>query len=105
MPASSDRVRPWNPPADLVRVPFPLERKKTARQGTTKARTPIVDLRDPFIHGANTRPIPAHLRRNLMPDLKDPFIAPRHPRPKGWRVALPGDIRDPFAERNFRPTR
>ncbi len=95
-----EHTREWKPAGDLVQVPFPLERTQRGNDDP-RYRAPIVDLRDPFVHGRPGRPLPAEVRRQLLPDLKDPFIAPRHPRPRGWKVALPGDIRDPFAERNW----
>jgi hypothetical protein len=104
-PAPGTRSAPWSPPEDLIRVPFPLERSEASRKDAKRRRRPpIVDLRDPFVTAAHSRPVPAHLRARLLPELKDPFLAPRHPRPDGWKVALPGDIRDPFAERTARGT-
>src|SRR5690606_36732008 len=99
--AVGEHTRQWRPPTDLVHVPFPLEGERRAPT-EIRYRAPIVDLRDPFVHGRiSDKPLPAELRAKLLPDLKDPFILPRPSRPKGWAVALPGDIRDPFAERVY----
>lgn len=93
-----EHTREWRPPTDLVHVPFPLERSRNVASDQ-RYRAPIVDLRDPFVHGRPGRPLPAEVRRQLLPDLKDPFVLPRHPRPRGWKITLPGDIRDPFEVR------
>jgi hypothetical protein len=108
-PGANSQPRPrthsWTPPQELTPVAFPLERRDRSAPTPDgqRRRAPVVDLRDPFVTGGHSRPIPKHLRARLLPDLRDPFVAPRHPRPAGWKVALPGDIRDPFTERNMRP--
>jgi hypothetical protein len=93
----------------LEPVPFPLETKgeeQTPKKTPTGKRVrgahksvPIIDLRDPFAVDAqrSRRRGRAALARLGVPDLKDPFSPGRRVVPRGWKVQLPGDIRDPFS--------